>query len=122
MPEAFFTFASKGSHYMNLYETRSQEWVSFHCLKPLWVSFHEMVSNSSLYVSITPVTYQVLTLYADFSGTERDRDKEEQVQTIKDPPLVTGVLPGVRISDKWGNSFHFSELSYNHDRTTRMTR
>ncbi len=48
-----------------------------------------------------------------------------QSSIIKAPPeggpflsLVNGVLPGVRISDKWGNSFHFSELSYNHDTPT----
>ncbi len=52
-------------------------------------AFMTFASKSSIGPSCAahwPYTNQVLTLCADFSGTERDREKE-QVQTIKGPPL-----------------------------------
>ncbi len=48
---------------MNLYETRSQEWVNFRCLKPLWVSFHHMVSDNhaSIVLTSNPVSSNMVS-------------------------------------------------------------
>ncbi len=50
----------------------------------------------------------MLTLCADFSETEQDREKEEQVQTIKGPPPVGALLK----MSSHQNSVHFNYMKY----------
>ncbi len=82
--------------YMNLYVSRSVKWVSFHCMKPLWVNFHEMVSNNSLHVSITMVSYNSETVSMKWfhtTGCQLDGDPHPSVLQPIAESLPKGLHP-----------------------------